>query len=82
MGPQVLNWNKVNFDGISQEFANIDLSHLFASRGISGKWDGFKSKIVRVRGMHVPVEVKGKADRNDEPLLMREIGVLVREREA
>lgn len=48
MGPQVLNWNKANFDGISQEFANVDWSHLFASRGISGKWDGFKSKIVRV----------------------------------
>lgn len=45
--------SKVNFDGVRQEFAKVDWSRFFVGKGISRKWEAFKS--VRVQGIHIPV---------------------------
>lgn len=49
-----------------------------AGRGMSGKWDAFKSAIARFQSMFVLVRVNGKATRSKEYWMTREIEALVR----
>lgn len=38
----------------------VDWRRLVAGKGMSEKWDAFKSVMARAQGMHDPVRVKGK----------------------
>lgn len=70
---KVLNWCKVNFDGIRQDLAELDWSRMFVGNGMAGKLDAFKTYMMRVEGMRVPVEVKAKAAWSKEPWMTRKI---------
>ena len=51
------------------------------SKGMSGKWQAFKSVLTRVQGKHIPLRVKGKAGRSREPWMIWDIEALVKKKE-
>lgn len=49
---------------------------------MSGKWNAFKSLIVRDQDMYIAIRIKGKSGRSQEHEMMREIDALVRKKES
>lgn len=46
---EVLNWGKINFNGIWQEHSKVDREKLFPCKRASGKWGNFKIEIRNVQ---------------------------------
>ena len=81
-GPKVkiLNWGKANFDGIRQELSKVNWGSLWEGKGTSGKWEAFKNVLTRVQGKHIPLKVKGKAERSREHWVTRDTEALVKKK--